>query len=90
MSTEEQLHKHGLKAVEANRVGWADDSRDHPRNWRVWTKCYTAVVVTWLEAYMTAISSAGVSDAWASRKKTDNFRRRRRKKPLKTMARHQR
>lgn len=63
-STSEKTHKgfeeYGVELTDQGRVAWTRDSKQHPRNWGVWSKCYTAVVVIWLEAFTTAISSAGV------------------------------
>jgi len=54
------LHAHGVHLKEDNVVDWNRDARDHPRNWKPWSKYYTVIVISWLELYMTGISSAGV------------------------------
>ena len=46
--------------LDGDKVCWNDDAVDHPRNWKPWTKYYTTIVISWLELYMTGISSAGV------------------------------
>jgi hypothetical protein len=60
-SRNNSFEKHGVTLTNQGFVTWTNNSKDHPRNWGVWSKSYTVVVVIWLEAYMTAISSAGVS-----------------------------
>ena len=54
------LHDAGLKQNDEGKVDWQDDAKQHPRNWRHFSKIYTVIVVTWLEFFMTAISSSGV------------------------------
>lgn len=57
---------HGLGVhLDGHEVCWNDDAVDHPRNWKPSTKYYTTVVISWLELYMTGISSAGVGLAIA-------------------------
>jgi hypothetical protein len=56
------FEEHGVTLSSQGRVIWSSNSKDHPRNWGLWSKTYTVIVVTWLEAYMTAISTAGVSN----------------------------
>lgn len=60
-STDNLLEQHGCHLEDGNTVCWNDDSKDHPRNWSLFAKCYTTVVICWVELYMTGISSAGVS-----------------------------
>ena len=60
-SRNNSFEEHGVTLTKQGLVNWTSDSKEHPRNWGVWPKTYTAAVVIWLEAYMTAISSAGVS-----------------------------
>ncbi|EME38868.1 hypothetical protein DOTSEDRAFT_160582 [Dothistroma septosporum NZE10] len=63
---ESSLARYGVH-LEGNEVHWNDDASDHPRNWRPSTKYYSAIVISWLELYMTGISSAGVSAADTAR-----------------------
>jgi hypothetical protein len=60
-STDNLLEQHGCHLEDGNTVCWNDDSKDHPRNWGPVAKCYTTVIICWVECYMTGISSAGVS-----------------------------
>lgn len=57
------LHAQGLHRSEddENVICWDDDSKDLPLNWSVWPKVYNNAVVTFLEFYMTAISTAGTA-----------------------------
>lgn len=60
-STDNLLEQHGCHLEDGNTVCWNDDSKDHPRNWGPVAKCYTTIIICWVELYMTGISSAGVS-----------------------------
>lgn len=53
----ENLH---VEDENENEVCWDESNKDHPRNWGFWSKFYTAVVISWLELFMTGISSSGV------------------------------
>ncbi|CAD0029926.1 unnamed protein product, partial [Aureobasidium pullulans] len=53
-STDNLLEQHGCHLEDGNTVCWNDDSKDHPRNWSLFAKCYTTVVICWVELYMTA------------------------------------
>lgn len=65
---EECLGSHDLQLTKSNVVGWKSDSKDYPQNWSSWPKCYTLIIVTWLEFYMTALSSSGAAAAKAATK----------------------
>lgn len=64
-SSNDALLRHGVH-LDGNEVRWNEDAADHPRNWKSFTKIYTTVVISWLELYMTGISSAGVSQLTSS------------------------
>lgn len=59
---DEVLKGRGVHLEDENRICWNEDARSHPRNWGIGTKIYTTVLVSWLELFVTAISSSGVSD----------------------------
>jgi len=60
-SLEDAVQGKGVHVDNDNRICWDDDAEQHPRNWKSGTKTYTAALICWLEMYMTAISSSGVS-----------------------------
>lgn len=60
-SLEDALQGKGVHVDSENRIWWDEDAEQHPRNWKAGTKTYTAALICWLEMYMTAISSSGVS-----------------------------
>lgn len=51
----------GVHIDSEKHICWDEDAEQHPRNWKSRTKAYTTVLICWLEMYMTAISSSGVS-----------------------------
>lgn len=59
-SLEECAKEYDVQITSENVVRWNPASRDHPRNWKAWSKCYTICLVIWLEFYMTLLSSSGV------------------------------
>lgn len=58
---EDAVQGKGVHVNSDNRISWDEDAEQHPRNWNFATKTYTAGLICWLEMYMTAISSSGVS-----------------------------
>ena len=56
---QEQLREHDVH-LDGDRVHWNDTSKDHPRNWGPWSRYYTVVLISWLELFMTGMSSSGV------------------------------
>lgn len=60
-SLEDAVAGKGVHVDSDNRISWDEDADQHPRNWNFGTKTYTAALICWLEMYMTAISSSGVS-----------------------------
>ncbi|KAI5200015.1 hypothetical protein AUEXF2481DRAFT_3729 [Aureobasidium subglaciale EXF-2481] len=66
-STDNLLEKHGCHLEDGNTVCWNEDSKDHPRNWGLFAKCYTTVLIGWVELYMTGISSAGTAASNSAR-----------------------
>lgn len=58
---EQCLQKHGVRLGRDNVVTWRSDSKDHPQNWNALHKSCTVLIIVWLEFYMTAVSSSGVS-----------------------------
>ena len=59
-SVDESLEQHGVHLEDDNQIEWNEDAKDHPRRWIPWAKYYTTIVISWVELYMTGISSAGV------------------------------
>jgi len=57
----------GVHVDRNNRICWDEDAKRHPRNWGFGAKAYTAALISWLEMYMTAISSSGTATADAAR-----------------------
>lgn len=55
-----QLEQHGVHIEDDNKICWNEANQDHPRNWGVFAKTYSTLVICWLELYMTGISSSGV------------------------------
>lgn len=55
-----QLEQYDLHTDDGHTVCWNKHNKDHPRNWSFWAKAYTAIVISWLELFMTGISSSGV------------------------------
>lgn len=51
----------GVHVDSDSRICWDEDAEQHPRNWKSGTKTFTSALICWLEMYMTAISSSGVS-----------------------------
>ena len=60
LDLDDQLEKHDVHLEEDSKVCWNKTNSDHPRNWDVFSKYYTTVLICWLELYMTGISSSGV------------------------------
>jgi hypothetical protein len=60
-SLKDAVHGKGVHVDSDNLICWDEDAQSHPRNWKFGTKAYTAALICWLEMYMTAISSSGVS-----------------------------
>lgn len=67
-NSKDQLDKYGVHIKDNNKVCWNDNAADHPRNWKPWSKYYSAVIIAWLELYMTGISSSGTAAAESARK----------------------
>ena len=57
------LKEYDVHLEDGDRVCWNHGNQDHPRNWGLWSKYYTVVVISWLEMYMTGISSSGVHNS---------------------------
>ncbi|CAD0087538.1 unnamed protein product, partial [Aureobasidium vineae] len=57
-STDNLLDQQGCHLEDGNTVCWNDDSKDHPRNWGRVAKCYTTVMICWVELFMTASNTA--------------------------------
>ena len=53
--THRGFEEYDVELTNQGRVAWSTGSKQHPRNWGVWSKCYTAAVVIWLESFTTAI-----------------------------------
>lgn len=66
-SSTDQFEKYGVHIEDDNKVRWNDGARDHPRNWSPWSKYYSAAIISWLELYMTGISTSGTAAANAAR-----------------------
>lgn len=66
------LHEHGLHRSkdDANVICWDEDSKDLPLNWTLWPKVYNNVIMTFMEFYMTAISTAATSAGQAAYKES--------------------
>ncbi|KAM0233070.1 hypothetical protein ACHAP5_010537 [Fusarium lateritium] len=64
---EDAVKGKGVHIDNDNHIWWDDDAEQHPRNWKVGTKTYTAALICWLEMYMTAISSSGTATADSAR-----------------------
>jgi hypothetical protein len=60
-SIEDAVQGKGVHIDSDKRICWDEDADQHPRNWKSGTKAYTVALICWLEMYMTAISSSGVS-----------------------------
>lgn len=60
-SLQDAVQGKGVHIDSDNHICWDEDADQHPRNWNFGTKTYTAALICWLEMYMTAISSSGVS-----------------------------
>lgn len=58
---DEQLERYDLHTDDGHTVCWNRTNEDHPRNWGIWAKAYTTILICWLELFMTGISSSGVS-----------------------------
>lgn len=58
---EDAVKGKGVHVDSDNRICWDEDAEQHPRNWNAGSKIYTVALICWLEMYMTAISSSGVS-----------------------------
>ena len=56
---QEQLREHNVH-LDGDRIHWNDTSKDHPRNWGSWSRYYNVFLISWLELFMTGISSSGV------------------------------
>ncbi|SMR55103.1 unnamed protein product [Zymoseptoria tritici ST99CH_1A5] len=65
--SKEQLEQYGVRVGDDNKVFWSDGAKDHPRNWSPWSKYYSAIIISWLELYMTGISSSGTAAANSAR-----------------------
>ncbi|GAB7355515.1 hypothetical protein MBLNU459_g6001t2 [Dothideomycetes sp. NU459] len=64
---DEQLKQHDLHTDDGRIVCWNESNKDHPRNWDFWDKAYTAILISWLELFMTGISSSGTAAAESAR-----------------------
>ncbi|KAJ4253774.1 hypothetical protein NW762_010168 [Fusarium torreyae] len=66
-SLENAMQGKGVHVDKDNHICWDEDAEQHPRNWNLGTKTYTAALICWLEMYMTAISSSGTATADSAR-----------------------
>lgn len=57
------LEEYDLHKNEKDEICWNTNNSQHPLNWKSWPKFYNAIVVIWLEFYMTVLSSAGAAAA---------------------------
>lgn len=63
LDLDDQLNHYGVHIKDEKTVCWNESNKEHPRNWGPWSKHYTAVLICWLELFMTGISSSGTAAA---------------------------
>lgn len=59
----EILKENDLQFNADGKLVWDESSAEFPRNWSRYQKIFSVVLVSWLELYMTAISSSGAASS---------------------------